>query len=145
MSSSGFTNLIDLRNKNNKVHIEDSTIKDCNMLLNVGKGNNDITIEGKSVVECNQYVFRIDASSGENHININLDGTADIEPGTGHPSGKGYLYSATGGIIDYEYGYPTEVNIEKGLLAGNDALLLFKGAGISVYMKNGSKYYQNNR
>ena len=131
------------------VNIKDSTIKGCNCLINSAGSNMNINITGDTVVECEEYNLNMYHYSEGYRVKIALTGEAILDA-TGNPSGKGYLYSKKGGILNFNGGYlptgrQTRVDIESGLLVGNDDLINLRAWDVSIYMKGDTKYYQQNK
>lgn len=117
----------------------------------------NLNIEGDTIVECKDNVLEINnpksflGISEKIEVKIDLSKSATVDPNEKKPKGKGYLYSEKGGIIrsSCSQGAPTNIYIESGLLAGNGASLIQLNSNeqtlISLYMKDGSKYYQANQ
>lgn len=156
--------LIDFHNTGGvSVTIQDCTITAQNLFYERryrGSGSLNLQILGASAVDCTSDVLYFyngsenvsEWESAEESVKIALNGDAHWDLATNKPKGKGYLYSESGAVIsyrgsDYQGKRKGEVWIESGLLAGNGTALMNLASSrneMSLYMKDGSKYYQAN-
>ena len=143
------------------------TIEDCNITAKKlfyecryrGSGSLNLQILGTSAVDCTSDVLYFYNGSdsaydlAEESVRIALNGDVHWNQDTNKPEGEGYLYSKSGAVIsyrgsdDYQGKRKGEVRIESGLLAGNGTALMNLAScrnEMSLYMKDGSKYYQAN-